>query len=340
MNWFKEQANLKWIIIIVIIGLLYFFKNALNFLLLTFIFTYLAYTAFAKILHILPKSLKRPKLLVVLMYSIIIAVVTLTGYHYLPAAIQQLTAIIIQSSSINIEQFKDLMPERIYEYIRNLDMEGILKNVADTLLAAIKDVSTFLLEVVMAILLSFFFILEIDKIKTFSNSFRSSKTEKVFIQIVNFGNSFLNTFGLAIKVQIQISLVNTVLSVIGLMILGFPNILGLAIMIFFLGLMPVIGVVISLIPLSIIAFQIGGIMYIIYVFIMIMIIHAIESYFLNPKLYSITMKLPIFFTFMVLIVGELLFGAWGLIIGIPLFVFIVEVIKGSSDLRTRHPKNA
>ncbi|SOC44418.1 AI-2E family transporter [Ureibacillus acetophenoni] len=333
MSWLKEQVNIKWMIIIVIIGLLFFFKNALNFLLLTFIFTYLAYTAFVKILHILPQSLKRPKLLVVFMYSIILFIVVLTGYLYLPAATQQLTAVIVQSSSINIEQIKGLIPEKIYEYIQNLDMDGILKNFADTLIAKIADVGTFLLEAFVAILLSFFFILEIDKIKTFCRSFKTNKTEKIYNQIVHFGNSFLNTFGLAIKVQIQISTVNTILSVIGLFILGFSNILGLAIMIFFLGLMPVIGVAISLIPLSIIAFQIGGVIYILYVFIMIMVIHAIEAYFLNPKLYSITMKIPIFFTFMVLMVGELLFGAWGLIIGIPLFVFIVEVIKGSSDLK-------
>ena len=65
-----------------------------------------------------------------------------------------------------------------------------------------------------------------------------------------------------------------------------------------------------------------------YIAFMIMIIHAIESYFLNPKLYSITMKLPIFYTFIVLMVSELLFGAWGLVIGIPLFVFIIGLIKG------------
>lgn len=338
MNWFKEQVNIKWIVIFVIIGLLFFFKNALNFLLLTFIFTYLAYTAFAKIIHILPKALKRPKLLVLLMYSLITSVVVITGYLYLPAAIHQLSAIIIQSSSINIEQYREYIPERIYGFIQNLDMEGILKDFGGTLLDAIKHLSTFLLEAFMAILLSFFFILEIDKIKAFSRSFLTSKTEKVYTQVVNFGKSFLNTFGLAIKVQIQISTLNTILSVIGLLILGFPNILGLAIMIFFLGLMPVVGVVISLIPLSIIAFQMGGFLYVIYVFLMVMIIHAIEAYFLNPKLYSITMKLPIFFTFMVLIVGELLFGAWGLIIGIPLFVFIVEVIKGTSELKKNTAK--
>lgn len=333
MSWLKDKVNLKWIIMIFIIGLLFFFANALNFLLLTFIITYLAYTVFVKILHILPQPLKRPKLLLVLMYTLILAIVGTTGYRYLPAAISQLSAIIVQSSSFNIELYRDMIPEKIYGFILNLDMEGILKDIGGTILDKIGDISTFLMEAFMALLLSFFFILEIDKIKIFCKSFKTIQTEKVYNQVVLFGNSFLNTFGLAIKVQIMISTINTVLTVIGLLILGFPNILGLAIMIFFFGLMPVIGVVISLIPLSIIAFQIGGFMYIIYIFVMIMIIHAIESYILNPKLYSITMKLPIFFTFMVLMVGELLFGAWGLVIGIPLFVFIVEMIKGTTDLK-------
>lgn len=331
MSWLKDKLNLKWMILIVIIGLLFFLKNALNFLLLTFIITYLAYTLFVRVLHILPHSFRRPKLLLLLMYSVILVVIVFTGYRYLPAAIQQFSAIIVQSSSFNIELYKDIVPEKIYGFIENLDIQGILKDIGGKLLEATADVSTFLLEAFMAILLSFFFILEIDKIKAFCKSFNTSHTEKVFNQLVQFGNSFLNTFGLAIKVQIIISTVNTVLSVIGLVVLGFPNILGLAIMIFFLGLMPVIGVVVSLIPLCIIGFQIGGVEFVFYIFVMIMVIHAIESYFLNPKLYSITMKLPIFFTFIVLMVGELLFGAWGLVIGIPLFVFMLDVIKGPSD---------
>ena len=329
MSWLKERVNLKWIIMLFIIGLLFFFANALNFLL----FTYLAYTIFEKLLHILPQPLKRPKLLLILIYTLILVVVGITGYRYLPSAMHQLSAIVVQSSSFNIELYRDMIPESIYRFILNLDMEGILEDIGGTILEKTGDVSTFLLEAFMALLLSFFFILEIDKIKIFCKSFKTIQTEKVYNQVVLFGSSFLNTFGLAIKVQIIISTINTVLSVIGLLFLGFPNILGLAIMIFFLGLMPVIGVVISLVPLSIIAFQIGGFMYVVYIFSMVMVIHAIESYFLNPKLYSITMKLPIFFTFMVLMVGELLFGAWGLVIGIPLFVFIVEMIKGSIDLK-------
>lgn len=333
MDWIKSKLSLKWITVIIIIAILFFLENALNFLLLTFIFTYLGYTVFTKILSVLPPVLKRPKILLAMMYSCILMIVVTAGYRYMPVAIQQFSAIIVQGSSFNIALYEEFLPEQLYEFIRNLDMDGILKDFGAKILGASAGFSTFLLEAFVAILLSFFFILELGKIKAFSRTLRTPSTAHVYDQLVQFGGSFLNTFGLAIKVQLMISTVNTLLSLIGLIILGFPNIIGLAIMIFFLGLMPVVGVVISLIPLSIIAFQIGGPMYVMYMFIMIMIIHAIESYFLNPKLYSITLKLPIFYTFIVLMVSELLFGAWGLVIGIPMFVFILELIKDEPQLK-------
>ena len=285
-------------------------------------------------MKVLPANVQKPKLIIAIMYSVVLVAIGLIGYRYLPVAVQQFSTIIIQGSSFNLDVYQDVLPTKVYDFLQNLDMGGILENVGAKALAATTGLSTLLLEAFVAILLSFFFLFELDKIKAFSASFRTLSTAKVYDQVKVFGQSFLNTFGLAIKVQIVISTVNTVLSVIGLVLLGFPNIIGLAIMIFFLGLMPVIGVVVSLIPLSIIAFQIGGAMYVLYMFIMIMIIHAIESYFLNPKLYSITMKLPIFYTFIVLMVGELLFGAWGLVIGIPLFVFIVGLIKGDPFAKT------
>ncbi|MEE1131397.1 MAG: AI-2E family transporter [Caryophanon sp.] len=328
MQFIQNKLSLKWLTVFVLIALLFFLKNALNFLLLTFIFTYLAYTIFTKILHIIPPKWQMKKSIIVIMYSIVLFVIGFAGYRYLPVAVQQFSAIVIQGSSFNLQAYESVLPVQIYDLLNNLDMGGMLESIGAKALAATTGISTLLLEAFVAILLSFFFLFELDKIKSFSASLRTTDTAKIYDQVAAFGQSFLNTFGIAIKVQIMISTVNTVLSIIGLVLLGFPNIIGLAIMIFFLGLMPVIGVVISLVPLSIIAFQIGGAIYVVYMIIMIMVIHAIESYFLNPKLYSITMKLPIFYTFIVLMVGELLFGAWGLVIGIPLFVFIVGLIKG------------
>ncbi|MPN34068.1 hypothetical protein SDC9_181560 [bioreactor metagenome] len=58
-----------------------------------------------------------------------------------------------------------------------------------------------------------------------------------------------------------------------------------------------------------------------------MIVHLIESYVLNPKLMSSKTELPIFYTFIVLLVSERLFGVWGLIVGIPIFTFFLDILK-------------
>ncbi|WP_144540797.1 AI-2E family transporter, partial [Bacillus subtilis] len=75
-------------------------------------------------------------------------------------------------------------------------------------------------------------------------------------------------------------------------ILGFPQLLGLALMIFLLGLIPVAGVIISLFPLCMIAYNIGGIMYVVYILVIVTVIHALESYVLNPKFMSQKTNLP------------------------------------------------
>src|SRR5699024_10432267 len=107
--------------------------------------------------------------------------------------------------------------------------------------------------------------------------------------------------------------------------------IGLGIMVFFLGLIPVAGVIISLIPLCSIAYNLGGFTYVLYIFIMITVIHALESYILNPKLMSAKTNVPVFYTFIVLIFSEHFFGIWGLIIGIPIFMFLLDMLDVLPD---------
>lgn len=82
-----------------------------------------------------------------------------------------------------------------------------------------------------------------------------------------------------IEAQFLIAVVNCILTVIALIVLGFPQLLVLAVMIFLLGLIPVAGVIISLFPLCIIAYNVGGVMYVVYILVFITVIHALESYF-------------------------------------------------------------
>ena len=147
------------------------------------------------------------------------------------------------------------------------------------------------------------------------------------MNIEHFGFKFVNSFGKVIEVQFLIALTNAIISVLVLWVLGFPQLIGLGIMIFFLGLIPVAGVIISLVPLCMIAYNIGGFTTVVAVVVMVMIIHALEAYILNPKFMSVKTNLPTFFTLAVLLLAEHFFGIWGLIIGIPIFIFIIDMLE-------------
>ena len=107
---------------------------------------------------------------------------------------------------------------------------------------------------------------------------------------------------------------------------------------FVLSLVPVAGVIISLVPLSLVGYQVGGIRDVIYIIIMIMVIHALEAYILNPKFMSSRTELPIFYTFVVLLVAEHLWGTWGLIVGVPIFTFLLDVFGVKQVKQRRGPE--
>ncbi|MGQ7056634.1 AI-2E family transporter, partial [Bacillus cereus group sp. BceL245] len=92
------------------------------------------------------------------------------------------------------------------------------------------------------------------------------------------------------------------------------------------------------IPLAfafIFAYNVGGVMYVVYILVFITVIHALESYFLNPKFMSAKTNLPIFYTFMILIFSEHFLGIWGLIIGIPIFIFLLDVLDINNEDATK-----
>lgn len=133
------------------------------------------------------------------------------------------------------------------------------------------------------------------------------------------------------EIQAILSIINSVLASIGLFFLGFDNVLGLGAMLFILGLIPVAGLIIALIPLIIIAFILGGIPKVVDVLILLGVLHLLENYIIKPKLMSISVHLPIFFVFLILIFSEHYMGIWGLIIGIPLFVFLLDILQVSES---------
>lgn len=312
--------------LLLLFGIIISIKSMMNLLLLTFMFSFILYGIqnyiFLRIVKLIP--INRTGITVAI-FSILASAIVFFLYKYTPILTKQLMFIGIQLSNFDINNYEDAIRPEIREAI-SASIQSYVVEGGTYLIHSVTNIWKFSLNIFIALILSLFLILEKDKTIKFLNKFEHSKVGFVYIYYKKLGKNFLNSFAKVMETQILISFINSILSAFILSLMGFHQVIGLGFMIFILGLIPVAGVIISLIPLSIIAFKLGGVIKILYVLGMIVVLHAIEAYFLNPKLMSMKTKLPVFFTFVVLLLAEHFMGVWGLLFGIPLFLFLLDIL--------------
>ncbi len=323
---FKNPIVRKVLIFSIIGFILFLLRGLFNIILLTFIFTFLLYNVQSFLVTSLQRVVKvQRKIVIILLYAAVAAGICFILIRFTPVLVKESVAIIKQAYSLYKDPGENVIAKYIVIIMQKIQLKSYIDQGVDLVFSSAKKLSAIGVDIILSFLLSLFFSLEKKRVFTFASRFRSSKLGFIYEEIAYFGKKFTASFGKVMQTQIFIALINCLLSVIGLWILGFPKILGLAVMVFFLGLIPVAGVIISLIPLSMIAFNIGGLTSVAYVFLMIIILHAMEAYVLNPRLMSTKTDLPIFFIFLTLIISEYVIGPWGLVIGIPLFVFFLDI---------------
>ncbi|AHC18291.1 MULTISPECIES: AI-2E family transporter [Paenibacillus] len=322
-NWMNHAGVRRVAVLAIIVLLLFMLRSMMNIMLLTLLLTILIGSIYNGVNKLVKRFVNVPSMIVLLLvYGLLILIMVWGVYRMVPLIVVQVKQVYLMIQQAYMYPDRNQWNETIIEFMDTLNVQRLF----EPGLSAVMKVSQLGTQLLVSIILSLFFLMEKSYITRFTATFVDSKLGWFFKEVGHFGRMFLDTFGKVLEAQLLISLINCILTTIALWIMGFPNLLGLALIIFVLGLVPVAGVFISLAPLGLIAFSVGGIQYVIYLVILIVVIHAIEAYFLNPKLMSSKTNLPIFFTFVVLIFSEHLIGIWGLIVGIPLFVFFLDLI--------------
>lgn len=329
-EFFSKESTKRFLSFTIVILLFYLGRSMLNLCLLTFLFTYLINSLQNLIINKFHISTAiKEKFVTIVIYLLLFTFIALIIVKYVPLFIAQSKDIIekiIDFISNPPNSFGSLQ-NYIVSILQGIDFKSYIKSGLDITLKFAQNVGKWSVNIFIAVILSLFFMLGKREIIDFLKRFKHSKIAPLYDYFVFFANNFLYTFGKVLQAQIAIAAINTIISVVMLYLFGFPQLVALGFMIFTLSLIPVAGVIISLVPLCIIALKIGGITKVIYVIIMVIVIHTLETYILNPKLMSEKVKLPIFITFVVLIVSEHFLRVWGLLIGIPLFMFVLDLLN-------------
>ena len=125
----------------------------------------------------------------------------------------------------------------------------------------------------------------------------------------------------------MIALVNTILTVCGLLLLFIHSIAVLSLIVFVCSFIPVLGVFFSTTPVLMVALNYGGLHVALGALVIVILIHIIEAYFLNPLIYGKQFNLNPVIVLIILLTGYYLFDIWGLLFGVPVAqYFIYQVL--------------
>jgi predicted PurR-regulated permease PerM len=316
----------RFTVLMLVIFVLYVTRSMISTVLLTFIFSLLV----VKLTNAIRRYIRIPAPVIV---SIVYLLVVLGLYFaittYIPKVADQ--TFNVTQDIINFYSNPNNLPDDstlswVNKLIQQSNVMAQMKNGVSLVWKYVTGVGKMGVTLFLSIMLSFFFTIELKAMDRFSKSLLESDFGWFFQDLAFFGKKFVSTFGVVIEAQFFIALCNTALTTIVIAIMGLPQLAALSLMVFIFSLIPVAGVIISFIPLSLVGFSVGGINDVFYLLITIVVIHIFEAYVLNPNFMASKTNLPIFYTFVVLLVGEHFFGIWGLICGVPIFTFFLDIL--------------
>jgi predicted PurR-regulated permease PerM len=206
-----------------------------------------------------------------------------------------------------------------------------------------------LLNIISALILSFIFIVDRKKMSAYLFKIKESNFWFLYSEYKILFDKIIKSFWLILKAQSMVAFANATITIIWLLIVGFvfstpdvptfPYILTLWLIVFIFGFVPVLGVILSSIPIMVIWYiTYWDFMIIPIIVLLITIVHIIEAYYLNPKIVSSFLKLPMSLTFVILLVSWKMLWIAGLLIGISIFYFSMWLLKDFDSMIWKNKK--
>ncbi len=175
----------------------------------------------------------------------------------------------------------------------------------------------------LSLLFSFLIVLDLTKLGASVRELESTKLWFIYHSVADDIREFSQVLGKALEAQLIIAIINSFLTALGISLLGLgQHVAFLSVIVFFCSFFPVIGVFISSIPICLIALQSDGLQTMFLGVLLIAIIHLIEGYILNPRIYGSYMRINSVIILIILTIGGKLFSFWGLILGVPVCTYI------------------
>ncbi len=330
------KANKKVVIWVTFFALLFLVREVFGLVFLTFILCYIFNNAVTKLeLHF---RLKR-NIWIIAVYLLFAAVVTGLFFMAMPRIIFEAKAFINQLPEVMnalrlyLDELAKKQPQ-MAPFLDNVKNMISLKNLLGLqneglvgfVVAFFNRITHFITYFLLATLFSFLILFDLPHLKARVLDLRATRFKAAYDETAESVAQFALVVGYTFQAQILIAIVNTLMTAMGLWILKIEQIALLSSVVFFAGLVPVWGTFISSVPILLLAFNDGGIELAGKSIFMIAFVHVVEAYILNPNIVSAVLKINPLLTLIILYVGHTLFGLWGVLLGVPVAVYVYRYI--------------
>lgn len=183
-------------------------------------------------------------------------------------------------------------------------------------------------QVLTALLLSIFMLFEWEGVTRGIANLRNTRVQPVYDEVAPGIVALGKLIGRSFQGQVLIALINACLILVALWLIGVENKFVLALVMFVSCFIPVVGVLLSGVPICAVAIlQPDGSLWMVFqVMVAIGIIHLLEAMIFSPRINGKIGDLHPVLVIVILLVAEKFFGMWGLVLGVPVAIYVIRVV--------------
>jgi predicted PurR-regulated permease PerM len=179
-----------------------------------------------------------------------------------------------------------------------------------------------------ALLLSTFICLDFPNLQRGFRRLRDTWLRDVYDEMAPALSGLAQLIGRSMRAQGLIALCNATLIFLSLKVLGVEHEFLLSVAVFVLCLVPTLGAAIALVLISLFALVQygGGPALALKAAGAVVLVMLVESFVLGPRILGKMMELHPALSIAILPVAQYFFGVWGLILGVPVAVYVIHVL--------------
>ena len=327
------RVNRVYLIWVIFAALLYLFRDMFGLVFITYIMCFIT----SSITHALRRRFRvSRRLIVVVVYALFLTLVSaflalmpprllaeaISFTEQLPRSVQTIRAWVDTNLGSN-----EMIAPLLAQAKNVLTPETAVVNGWNIARAALEKGLHYFSWFFIAMLFSFLIMLDLPRLSQGVRQLRFTRLSEAYHETADSIVLFAKVVGGNFRAQLLISTLNTILTAICLQILGVKAAALLCTLVFLCGLIPVLGVFISSVPIVLMAINSGGIELSLWAVLMIIVIHLIEAYVLNPRIVSSVMHINPVMTLIILYIAHSVMGMWGMLLGVPIAVYIYRKIS-------------